>query len=457
MTSLKIFPLFVLWLANAALAQQNWQIFTSENSPLPSGFVSDIFIDDQNLYWISVRQTSSSNQAGGGLARFDGSAWQVFDKTNSTIPSQAIVATVVDHSGKIWAVCSDLPIIHWDGTQWREFSSPPVPDSSFFNLVLENDSTLWFINWADGITRYENGTWHWMLYQSDPLVDFVKVWPIVKGNFAFIDSKGQRWFGSDYYGLARFNGTTWKWFFKGDTLKPFWATVAGVAEDKDGVLWAITGGITAGRLQTPLFSVRDTSLSFYSLTINDEPIIPTYDGIAVDRHNTKWITTRNGLLKFDGAISAMYDSSNSPIHYASNIVIDQWDNKVFSAQLKGGGNALAFFNETGVKGISTSVSANESTPELFLLEQNYPNPFNHGTTIRFALPKRLSVTLKLFDLQGKEVMTLVDQELSSGEHSVSVDTESLPTGVYFYRLQANNPSPSAGQRFVRTKKLILLK
>jgi len=82
----------------------------------------------------------------------------------------------------------------------------------------------------------------------------------------------------------------------------------------------------------------------------------------------------------------------------------------------------------------TAVNDRDKTIKDFQLYQNYPNPFNPATTIRFFLPRREQVTLKVFDALGKEVATLVADEFVAGEHSIVFDATALAGGIYFYRL-----------------------
>jgi hypothetical protein len=89
------------------------------------------------------------------------------------------------------------------------------------------------------------------------------------------------------------------------------------------------------------------------------------------------------------------------------------------------------------------------TPESFFLSQNYPNPFNPSTTIRFSLPRSCHVTLKVFNILGQEVETLIEGERRAGEYELRWTPEGLASGVYFYNLQAGES--------VETKRLILLK
>ncbi len=89
------------------------------------------------------------------------------------------------------------------------------------------------------------------------------------------------------------------------------------------------------------------------------------------------------------------------------------------------------------------------TPEVFELSQNYPNPFNPSTVIRFSLPQRSDVTLKVFDVLGREVATLLSEVKDAGAYEVNFDASQLASGIYVYQLKAGN--------FVSSKKMMLMK
>ena len=92
---------------------------------------------------------------------------------------------------------------------------------------------------------------------------------------------------------------------------------------------------------------------------------------------------------------------------------------------------------------------NPAVPETYVLEQNYPNPFNPSTTIEYSLPRSTGVLLKVYNVLGQEVRTLVNQVQPTGKYTVRFDASSLASGLYFYRLQAGE--------FSQVKKLMLLK
>jgi hypothetical protein len=112
--------------------------------------------------------------------------------------------------------------------------------------------------------------------------------------------------------------------------------------------------------------------------------------------------------------------------------------------------AARYKESGGVDGITVSVEhVSAERPMNFWLSQNYPNPFNPETAISFQLSANSSVALRVFDVLGREVAVLVNEEKPAGVYRVAWDAASLPSGVYFYRLKAGS--------FVETKKMLLLR
>jgi len=99
--------------------------------------------------------------------------------------------------------------------------------------------------------------------------------------------------------------------------------------------------------------------------------------------------------------------------------------------------------------LAVASSREKQTPSDYHLAQNYPNPFNPSTTIAFSLPRAEQVTLKVFNLLGKEIATLVDEKFSAGRYEVRWEAGGIESGTYFYQLRAGE--------FAATKKLILMK
>ncbi len=102
----------------------------------------------------------------------------------------------------------------------------------------------------------------------------------------------------------------------------------------------------------------------------------------------------------------------------------------------------------------TSVNSSPAKPTSFELAQNYPNPFNPSTVINYQLPTDGHVTLKVFDILGREVRTLVNEVKNAGSYEIKFDASSLASGIYFYRL---NIIGNDGKIFVSTKKMLLMK
>ena len=173
------------------------------------------------------------------------------------------------------------------------------------------------------------------------------------------------------------------------------------------------------------FNLDNAGESIYLINANGQIVDSlTYDDTA------PWPLQADGI----GATLAL----NSP--ELDNAIAQNW-----SASIKHG-------SPGSVNQIITAVEALafESIPGSFLLEQNYPNPFNPATTISFQIPNRNHVRIKIFDIMGREVVTLIDKEFEAGIHHINWNASaSNASGVYFYRLWTNG--------FSQIRRMLLLK
>ena len=99
--------------------------------------------------------------------------------------------------------------------------------------------------------------------------------------------------------------------------------------------------------------------------------------------------------------------------------------------------------------MSTGVEEQAFAPQRFQLFANYPNPFNPSTIIKYQVPQTSLVTLRVFDILGREIAFLVNEEKPAGTYSIQWNASNMSSGVYFYRLHAGY--------FIDTKRMILLK
>lgn len=130
-----------------------------------------------------------------------------------------------------------------------------------------------------------------------------------------------------------------------------------------------------------------------------------------------------------------------------------------SAKVISGTDTVALFQKvviyyTAPVGISEIIKTNT---DKYLLFQNYPQPFNPSTKIRYYLPHGSFVTIKIFDILGNEVSTLVNDNLPTGSHENYFNATGLPSGIYFYRLQAINSTTGSKPVFIKTRKMVLLR
>ena len=183
----------------------------------------------------------------------------------------------------------------------------------------------------------------------------------------------------------------------------------------------------------------DGELHHMVSTLTNDTITLYIDG---DLQASTPLATNNSIAGISSKFAFLAKSSYSgDSTWMGEILEFNIYNKALSAE-----EVLFLFNE----GATTSVKKEITThPEEYRLSQNYPNPFNPSTTISFSIPTQSFVSLKVFDSIGNEVATLVNGELSAGNYTKQWNPDHIPSGVYFYRLQA--------EKFTTTKKLVFIR
>ena len=187
---------------------------------------------------------------------------------------------------------------------------------------------------------------------------------------------------------------------------------------------------------------------------NKKPMPTNEDQLeAAAVNNDIWVFSSSGICrKYNVANDTWTEVSSTP-KSTSCFSIAYYNNTFYRFGGGGWGPTLNIAEKTS---ITTDVESIEEISNSYSLSQNYPNPINPSTTIRFSVPtlgrngiSTYKVVLKVYDLLGREVVTLVNEEKAPGNYEVKFDGSSLPSCVYFYRLQAGS--------FSQTKKLMIVK
>ncbi|MGA2669240.1 MAG: T9SS type A sorting domain-containing protein [Ignavibacteria bacterium] len=159
------------------------------------------------------------------------------------------------------------------------------------------------------------------------------------------------------------------------------------------------------------------------------------------------ILTANGIVKSIDGGATWHVMTTGGISAISHLdVYKEANNVIHAYAVAGDGSCLRLRDSTLFLGVNNN---NSNVPSEYALEQNFPNPFNPSTTIKYALPRSSNVMLKIYDMLGNEVRTVVNEFKPAGSYSVNFDASSLSSGVYFYKIVAGD--------FTDAKKMTLVK
>ena len=215
--------------------------------------------------------------------------------------------------------------------------------------------------------------------------------------------------------IVLFNGTT-------DSYLPWPDGKAGVMSGPEAIGWWVE---------------QNECSPFYN-TVSLLDIDPD-DGCTVEK-----ISYKNSS---DETMVVFYKVINGGLSWPGAVGDEPWD-KPRNMDINAGVEIWNFFKNYSRQSVS-AVKDRKELPEKFALSQNYPNPFNPGTTISYSVPSQSRVTLRIFDVLGREVSILINKEQPAGNYNVDFNGSELTSGVYFYRLYAG--------AFVETKKMVFMK
>ncbi len=285
------------------------------------------------------------------------------------------------------------------GTSWTD-KSGDLPDVPVHSLVIDtlNSQTL-YIGTETGVYQSTNGGTNW-INTSTGMAAYVPVDELVRQtgtNNLFAFTHGRSAFETSAPLPVELSALNYK--VEDENVRLNWETA--------------------------------TEINNYGFEIERELTSSQQSFDNQNKNAENW--TKIGFIKGNGTTS-------SPIQYS---FVDE--NPV-------GGNSFSYrikqIDNNGTFKYSNTINV-LLAPSKFILRQNFPNPFNPTTTIKYSLPQNSFVSLKVYDITGKEVANLVNEQELIGNHSVEFNASSLASGIYFYRIKTGNYSD--------TKKLILLK
>jgi len=351
--------------------------------------------------------------AGGGIFLSSNSG-DVWNEINSNLNNLAITS-ITGIGSIVYIAANGIFKSSNDGTNWINVSTGLPLNITIYDICASGNN-LFAGTYINGLYMSSNSGSNWILLSNGLPVD---------ASFQKIESNGSNIYASSYSSnkiyLSSNNGNSWA-----DISSELGGAATAFAFSSNNV-YAGRGGVYLSTNNGNNWSFLGLSNSYITSLIYSNPylIVGTQKGIFTTSDNgVTWFTKNQGFNVIP-SISSLAITNNFIFTGPYSV----W-RRLFSDII-------------GIQYISSEI------PNGFFLSQNYPNPFNPSTNIEFSLPEKSFVKLKVFDITGKEIAELVSENLSAGTFRYEYNAENLPSGIYFYKLDA--------KKFSETKRMILIK
>lgn len=392
----------------------------SKINSFPNAYVGDIFIAGNTVYAVSINS--------GVYRSTDGTAsWQQLN--NGLNNPQAIQCQQIIQAGSnlFTATVDGIYFSTDEGANWIRKSEGILHGSGatyiFTESIWEHNGVL-FTGAYSGIFRSTNGGENWL---TTNVTGLQHVWA---KNFTVHDGiifAARESINNPVGYKSTDDGLTWQNItfqyptitFFSEPGKLFAGTIHGAwLSTNNGINWVNrSNGLSADPYNSSFLRINGTLVT--SLKFGGSGIYRSFnDGVL-------WETWDQGL-GFLSSIEEMVIFNNKILLATSNGIYERNISEL-----------------TGITHVSSEI------PWKFSLEQNYPNPFNPETNIKFSIAAKNNIKISVFDVTGKEISVLIDMQLEPGTYEINFDASALTSGIYFYRLEADN--------FSETKRMILVK
>jgi len=342
-----------------------------------------------------------------------------WNQVNNGLTSFDILALARSEEGRLFAGTSQGELYHSDdnGDSWTSMTAPG--DAGIFAIAAVSSGVI-FVGGDGGIYRSTDGGTSWERLESGlPHIIMIRAFVLLPNDDLIAGS----------YGMGTFrttdNGDTWIQTFPGSPDNSAYSFTV----DASGTIFAAT---TLG-----IYSSTDAGGTWFEM---EDPAGANVLDFVIDSTDAYFAATTTSIYYST-------DHGNNWAEARSGL----GDLSVLTLGVDEAGVVYAGTNGDGVyKAVmATEVRHTEEGPRGFSVEQNYPNPFNPVTNFQFTIANSQLTILRVYDLLGREVATVVDEKLEPGTYTRRWDAGGMSSGVYYYRLWVRD--------FVETRKMLLLR
>ena len=406
---------------------EDWNEISIGTADIPTNWIEGIDTYGSEDVWVSTKK---------GICHFNGSDWSTYTSDNSNLLSDSATDIAIDSAGNVWVICriisggssSPYGFAHFNGDEWIHYiaQNSQLPWNGTSDIIVDNLDRAWLTceNW---LLKIENDDWVFYNLQ-DYGFNFTVLPTALSYDYANNIYIAIYNYDDNDFLLVKFDGENFE--IVCDLIQD---VILDITCEESGVIWL-------GTFNSGLVRIDGEFIFFIDQT--NSPLPSNYvSDIEIENH-ILWICS-DGLVKMDDYEWTIFNHENSPLpsNYIRYVAIDDDGTKWIGTR-----SGLFSLNENLVV-VQDEFQIDIIKRDVILL--NSPNPFNPETTISYQLTVDSDVDLKVFNIKGQLVETLVNDFKPAGKHSIVWNAENQATGIYFYKLKSGE--------FEKIKKMILLK